>query len=450
MTSEKYWEERALALEREMMQNSLAYRGRILKAYQRAAKDIEQEIERIYRIMQTNSKMTRKELESLMNANETKEYYERLRKQFESIDDADERRKLLAEINAPAYKYRISRWRALQASVDTYCKKLGIEEIRAGEQAIKQAYEEAYYKSVFEVQKKAGLYFNFDKLPEKAAELALRTPWKDAVYSERVWGNLDKLRDNLDEMLPAALMSGRSTNKVAQELSSVMEKGIGVSMRLIRTELSRYHNEAEYISYQNMGIKKYRYYATLDKKTCEKCGKLDLKVLPMEEKKTGINFPPLHPNDRCTVAPVIDSKVVKEVLSPRKARDPKTGKKVECPAGTTWEEWKNTCIKDLFPKQKKTENTYIQNSLEGKIGDKSLIIPSGAAAEKVRIMAGKGTSENIRVASQLSKAYGGKEWQWEKKGGIITTDNYIYDVHWYELDGMQYEPKCKSIKEVKK
>lgn len=344
MTSEKYWEERALALEQEMMKDSLAYRERILKAYEKATKDIQKEIEQIYRVVMANSKMTRQELDSLMSTRETQEYYERLRKQLANIQDTGERRKLLAEINAPAYDYRISRWKALQTSIDVHLKELEVTQIRAGEQAIQQAYEDGYFKSVFEVQKKVGFYFSFDKLPKKAVDLALHTPWKEAAFSKNVWGDVDKLRGVLDEMLPAALMSGRSINKVAQELSTAMEKGIGVAMRLIRTELNRYHNEAAFISYQNMGITKYRYYATLDKKTCKKCGKWDLKVIPMGEKKTGFNFPPIHPNDRCTVAPVIDSKVVEDTLLPRMARDPKTGKKIEFPAGTTWEEWKKSML----------------------------------------------------------------------------------------------------------
>lgn len=448
MTDEEYWEERAAELEKEMLRSSYAQRERILKAYLRACKDIEKEIEQIYRTMMGTTKMTREELNALMSVRETEEYYKRLREQLAEVEDADERREILAKLNAPAYKYRISRWQALEASVEARLKQLRLEEIRAGEAAIRRGYEAAYYKSIFEVQKKVGFYFSFDKLPEKAVDLALKTPWHEAVYSERVWGNVDKLREVLDEILPAALMSGRSVKKVAEELSKAMDSGIGEAMRLIRTELNHYHNEAAFLSYQNSGVKKYRYHATLDKRTCKRCGFWDMKIILMQEKKTGYNFPPLHPNDRCTVSPVIDGATEKSLL-PRMSRDPKTGKKVQCPPGTTWEKWQNTYAKYVLPKTGNDSDAYLQKALLGDCEGKELIIPKGAQAEKVRIIAGKWTSTEIRASSDLVKKYGGEAWQWEKKGGIIVTGNYNYDVHWYELNGVQYDIKSKSIKRVK-
>lgn len=71
----------------------------------------------------------------------------------------------------------------------------------------------------------------------------------------------------------------------------------------------------------------------------------------MEEKKTGYNFPPLHPNDRCTVSPIVDGAVKMELL-PRTARDPKTGEKVKCPPGTTWREWKKQIDEICFEHEK--------------------------------------------------------------------------------------------------
>ncbi len=37
--------------------------------------------------------------------------------------------------------------------------------------------------------------------------------------------------------------------------------------------------------------------------------------------------------------------------------------------------------------------------------------------------------------------------KWAKKGGIIETNYYRYDVHWYELDGVHYKEKVKGVKE---
>ena len=33
-----------------------------------------------------------------------------------------------------------------------------------------------------------------------------------------------------------------------------------------------------------------------------------------------------------------------------------------------------------------------------------------------------------------------------EKGGITASNNYRYDVHWYELDGLHHEEKVKGVK----
>lgn len=80
-------------------------------------------------------------------------------------------------------------------------------------------------------------------------------------------------------------------------------------------------------------------------------------------------------------------------------------------------------------------------------GNTSGVIPSGTTIDKVRRIAGYGTSTVLRDANYLSSDYGGEPLKWEKKGGIIETDYRRYDVHWYELDGVHYKEKVKGVKQ---
>lgn len=45
-----------------------------------------------------------------------------------------------------------------------------------------------------------------------------------------------------------------------------------------------------------------------------------------------------------------------------------------------------------------------------------------------------------------SMSCGGSPLQWNKMGGIIKTDNFRYDVHWFELNGEHYEEKLKEVR----
>ena len=121
-------------------------------------------------------------------------------------------------------------------------------------------------------------------------------------------------------------------------------------MRLIRTETNRVHNAAEKAAYEEEGITEYRFLATLDGRTCDVCGALDGKTFPVSEAKEGINYPPLHPNDRCTTTAVIEGQNRAELK--RRALDPETGKTVLIPAETTYEEWLADNINPLTGKLK--------------------------------------------------------------------------------------------------
>ena len=65
-------------------------------------------------------------------------------------------------------------------------------------------------------------------------------------------------------------------------------------------------NEATVNNYKENGIKEYEFMAFLDKKTSPQCRELDGKIISISEYKAGVNFPPVHPNCRSCIVPVID------------------------------------------------------------------------------------------------------------------------------------------------
>ena len=59
-------------------------------------------------------------------------------------------------------------------------------------------------------------------------------------------------------------------------------------------------------NYKNNGIKEYEFMAFLDKKTSSQCRNLDGKKLSVEEYQAGVNLPPLHPNCRSCIIPIVE------------------------------------------------------------------------------------------------------------------------------------------------
>jgi len=101
-------------------------------------------------------------------------------------------------------------------------------------------------------------------------------------------------------------------------------------------------------------------------------------------------------------------------------------------------------LKRPLPKTIKAPDTVLQQTL----GDPRIkgIIPKDTVIEKVRVIAGAGTSTVFKNAQELAKVYGGEPLLWQKKGGIIYGKYYRYDVHWDELNGRQYNTKLKGVK----
>lgn len=88
----------------------------------------------------------------------------------------------------------------------------------------------------------------------------------------------------------------------------------------------------------------------------------------------------------------------------------------------------------------------LQKTLDVKSEIVNGIVPKGSEISSIREIAGGNSDKQLRVAKFLSKNYGGEPLQWRKMGGIIQTDNFRYDVHWFERNGEHFEEKLKGVK----
>lgn len=101
-------------------------------------------------------------------------------------------------------------------------------------------------------------------------------------------------------------------------------------------------------------------------------------------------------------------------------------------------------------------NTVLQNTLNVDISTKGKyalhgVMPKGAELSNVRIIAGYGVTSKFRNAQKFADSIGGEADRWQKVGGLIKTNNYIYDLHWYQYYGsdQHYSYELKNVKEKK-
>ena len=56
--------------------------------------------------------------------------------------------------------------------------------------------------------------------------------------------------------------------------------------------------------FKEMGVGYYKILTAHDGRVCEKCADLDGKIFPVDKAEIGVNYIPLHPQDKCTILPI--------------------------------------------------------------------------------------------------------------------------------------------------
>lgn len=285
---------------------------------------------------------------------------------------------------------------------------------------------------------------------------------------------------------------------------AAISKQLGVSKakagRLVMTESAYFASAGQKDCFSTLGVEQYKIVASFDHDTCELCAALDGKVFKLSEYQVGLTAPPSHPWCRCCTCPYFEDM---EGIGERWTRNI-DGTTQKVPADMSFEEWKKLQGKiygadtvtlqrkkafnyaadkdqferykslfygrdfpkslDAFQQMKYTDidrwerykaivraKKHLQQKLSYVWDGEKNFIPQYAKFSKVVTMAGAGTDSPIRDVNRLVSTYHIPAEEWKKQAGKVSSDKYIFDVHWYEADdGIQREVKLKNRTERKK
>ena len=350
MKNNAYWTRRANLRMEEYHKNSDSTIQKISAAYDKAIKDINEDINKIFYKYQLDSGLSTTEVRELLNTKIPKKELDSIRKRIYNIQDEELKRYMMAQLNAGAYKARITRLEALKESVYINTKLAADVEINQSTKLYTDNIKKAYYSNTFDIQKGLGVGFNIAEMPIETIQEILKNNWSGKHYSKRVWHNTDVLAKQLEEVITCGLMSGKSSRRMAQELQDLTDYGKFACERLIRTETTYITNAAEMKSYKECGIDKYIFVATLDIRTSEQCRKMDREVIEVDKATAGENLPPLHPYCRSTTRAYLGESTLNDIK--RRARDPETGKTYLVPADMKYQDWYDKFVVDKYGKDK--------------------------------------------------------------------------------------------------
>lgn len=311
--------------------------GKVLEAYQAAIDDINSDMDKIFDTYSRKGSFSGDKDIKYLNQKIPNFLLSTMKKVYPRIKNEKARKWILAKINAPAYRARITRLEALKESLYLRSKQIADVEIRMSTYGYTSIINSAYYKTIFDIQKNTGIGFSFAEIPNRQVEEILKNNWSGKHYSERIWNNTDKLASELEYTLTKGFMTGASIERMSKEISDRMEVGKYAATRLIRTETTYVANMAEIEAYKESGIEKIMFLATLDLRTSDRCRKHDKSIVDVSKAVPNVNIPPLHAHCRSTTIEIFEDDNLEKLQ--RRARDPVTGKNRTVPADMTYNDW---------------------------------------------------------------------------------------------------------------
>jgi len=173
-------------------------------------------------------------------------------------------------------------------------------------------------RTMGELRRQAGILGNTIVANQQSARAIVGASFRNATFSQRLWGHQQRLSNELGSLLSRGLIQGRGSRELSRELRRLFMGSDGAlfnAQRLMQTELARVQTEAQMLSFERNGFRQYVYLAIEDDDVCEICEGIDGKVFNVSDKQVGANAPPIHPFCRCSVAAHRDENEYREWLA---------------------------------------------------------------------------------------------------------------------------------------
>ena len=339
-----YWERRAVWDLYKNLDDAEATADLIAKVYRSASMNLTYAAKDIFEKYMTKHKLSETEARRLLDTLQDNTSLDELLQTLKNKDYSEKtKQELVQELEAPAYRARLERLQDVMQQVDKLMENVYHQEQQFDTSFLRDLGEKAYYQSIYNVQKRTGLGFSFSHISQKQIDQVLRMNWSGKHYSKRIWKNTENLVQTLKEEMLVSLLTGRTDRETAQIIENKFGAGAIQARRLVRTESCFVAGELTARAYEECGVEKYRYLATLDLRTSKICRSLDGKVFPLSERLVGKNYPPMHPWCRSTTISIIDEETLARMK--KRAYNPGTGRIELIPANMTYDQWYEKYVK---------------------------------------------------------------------------------------------------------
>lgn len=343
MNNAEYWKLRFEQLEQAQNQKGVKAYADIERQYKEAQKQLEGQIARWYQRFATNNGISLAEARQYLKGADLKEFKWDVQEYIKYGQDNALNSGWMKELENASAKYHISKLEALKVQTQHSLEVMYAKQFGTMHGALSDAFESGYYHTAYELQHGFNVGWDIAGLDQAQIEKVLAKPWAadGYIFSERIWGNKNKLISEVHNELSRNIMLGADPQKAIDSLAKKMNTSKNNAGRLVMTEEAYFSSAAQKDCFESLGVEQYEIVATLDSHTSDICRSLDGKHFPMKDYQPGVTAPPFHVYCRSTTVPYFDEQFD---IGERAARDEETGKTYYIPDDMNYQEWKETFV----------------------------------------------------------------------------------------------------------
>lgn len=313
MKSEVYWEKRRELEDEARLKMERKTLKKIESVFPAALEKIEEQL-----LSQADLHgMTLDGLLSDFNNRDQKKYRDYVDKNYKQLMQSDEKYQEFIDEFFPAYDYaKVNRLMQIRADIfSTLASETIDADLNGRFNSGLEDIVNRTYNSNSNALMQLVVSGDFSPLSQSDLQEMLNYPWSGKTFSNRLWGNISKLEQNLSQSIVNAVQSGEGVEEALRTMRN--DEGISDMFKqekdkfnraienLVRTEYAHFAVEGIEKSYKDAGIEKYRNYSAEDERVCSTCGAMHGKVFKVSEGVAGVTKPVWHTKCRCTTTPVM-------------------------------------------------------------------------------------------------------------------------------------------------
>ena len=300
LSNKSYWLKRSEELDKVAKMTEKEVMKKLSALYRDAFRSIEKEVNDFMMKYAVDHKLDYATVTQMLTPIDLAEYNEKIQELHAMYRDTKSEY-IKIEIERLKARSKITRLRAVQDAINVELCKVTHEYQMTLEDTLIGLFSAQYEKACELMGVMAP------GIPREAIKKIIEYPYAGKMFSDRIWDNKDALVKYIQQDLTVGIIRGDSIQKMARQLKKDLNVLYYQAERLVRTETNYAMNQAHLKGYKDSGVvEKYEFLAAHDKRTSKLCRDLDGEMFELSKAVVGENYPPMHPNCRSTVVPVLE------------------------------------------------------------------------------------------------------------------------------------------------